>query len=86
MKRIALLLLMVAGMSSYARGGDTLPVRGFCIAAPSPDELATESGLSETDVKRLVKVCRENNIRLIPQINLLGHQSWAEEKGKLLAV
>jgi len=115
------LLLMVAGMSSYARGGDTLPVRGFCIAAPSHDEmdqfirfikeelsprninvlvlrvdynyrfkshpeLATESGLSEADVKRLVKVCREDNIRLIPQINLLGHQSWAEETGKLLAV
>lgn len=33
--------------------------------------------LSKDDVKKLVTVCKKHNIRLIPQINLLGHQSWA---------
>jgi len=40
--------------------------------------------LSRADVKKLVSVCRKNNIRIIPQINLLGHQSWAGEIGNLL--
>ncbi len=51
----------------------------------SHPELADPSGLSESDVKQLVEVCRKNNIRLIPQVNLLGHQSWAERTGKLLS-
>lgn len=33
--------------------------------------------LSKADVKKLVSTCKKHNIRLIPQINLLGHQSWA---------
>jgi Glycosyl hydrolase family 20, catalytic domain len=49
-------------------------------------ELASPSGLSEADVKKLVAVCRTNHIRLIPQINLLGHQSWQRSNGKLLQV
>ena len=101
--------------------GESLPVRGLCIAAPSPreltgfieliadefaprklntlilrvdynyqfksrPELASSSGLSQTDVKQLVTVCRTNGVRLIPQINLLGHQSWHGSVGKLLQV
>ncbi len=31
--------------------------------------------LSEADVKKLLNVCRKNNIRLIPKMNLVGHQS-----------
>lgn len=49
-------------------------------------ELIGGNPYSENDVKKLVKVCRENNIRLIPQINLLGHQSWQSTLGKLLEV
>jgi hypothetical protein len=87
-----------------------LPVRGFCIAAPEPDQLEpfiqfidNELGprkvntlvlrvdwnyqyqsypqlqdsvaLSVSEVKQIVKACRKHNIELIPQINLLGHQS-----------
>jgi hypothetical protein len=52
----------------------------------SHPELVGEHPYSEADVKKLVKVCRENNIRLIPQINLFGHQSWATKVGKLLEV
>ncbi len=50
----------------------------------SHPELVGDNAYSEADVKKLVKVCRENNIRLIPQINLLGHQSWQSKLGKLL--
>lgn len=31
--------------------------------------------LSLDDVKRLVAVCRKNNIKLVPKMNLIGHQS-----------
>src|SRR5215213_9592458 len=47
-------------------------------------ELAGTPALSQTEVKKIVKACRQNNIRIIPQINLLGHQSWAGQIGKLL--
>src|SRR5258708_24578299 len=50
----------------------------------SRPEMAHPSGLSKLDVKKLVEVCRTNRIRLIPQINLLGHQSWQTNMGKLL--
>jgi len=32
----------------------------------------------------MVAICKKNNIRIIPQINLLGHQSWKERPNKLL--
>ncbi len=52
----------------------------------SHPELKGENPLTENDVKKLVKVCKENNIRLIPMINLFGHQSWHSKPGKLLEV
>lgn len=120
MKKIAFFINLLF-FASLVYCQDTLPVRGFCIAAPDKpnldrfikfvdEELATrkvntlitridfnyefkshpelrdEGALSLADVKRLVAVCKKNKIRLIPQINLLGHQSWAGKTGKLLAV
>ncbi len=52
----------------------------------SHPELVGNNPYSESDVKKLVKVCQENDIRLIPQINLFGHQSWHGTVGKLLEV
>jgi hypothetical protein len=52
----------------------------------SHPELRDSVALSETDVKKLVAVSKSNGIRLIPQINLLGHQSWAGRIGNLLKV
>jgi hypothetical protein len=49
-------------------------------------ELRSDNPLTEKDVKTLVRTCKELNINLIPQINLLGHQSWETETGKLLEV
>ncbi len=50
----------------------------------SHPELIDSFALSKADIKKIVAVCRKNNIRAIPQINLLGHQSWANHTGKLL--
>jgi hypothetical protein len=49
-------------------------------------ELRDSIALSKNDVKKLVAACRKNKIRLIPQINLLGHQSWANKVSNLLRV
>lgn len=49
-------------------------------------ELRDSNALSKQDVKKLVVTCQELGIRLIPQVNLLGHQSWASELGNLLEV
>jgi hypothetical protein len=96
-----------------------LPIRGFAIAAPLPNEvdrfvkfikeefaprginllllrvdfnyqyqsypkLRDSIALSKADVKKLVDVCSKNKIKIIPQINLLGHQSWASTTTSLL--
>jgi len=52
----------------------------------SHPELRDEDALSKADVRKIVKACRKGGIRVIPQINLLGHQSWQSELGKLLEV
>ena len=52
----------------------------------SHPELIGTNPYSEEDVKKLVEVCKKNNIKLIPQINLFGHQSWHSTPGKLLEV
>ncbi len=52
----------------------------------SHPELIGNNPYSKNDVKKLVKVCQENNIRLIPQINLFGHQSWQSNAEMLLKV
>ena len=123
MKRYFAFLLLLAFNVLHAQKNidSILPVRGFCIGAPSTKEvdrfvkfideelaprrvntlilridynyqykshpeLADSNALSKDDVKKLVKVCRKNDINLIPQINLLGHQSWANKTDKLLTV
>jgi hypothetical protein len=52
----------------------------------SHPELRDSFALSKDDVKKIVAVCKKNSIRLIPQINLLGHQSWAGQVSNLLRV
>lgn len=47
-------------------------------------EVANPNGLSKDDVKKLVAAAKQANVRLIPLINLLGHQSWAKNTGALL--
>ena len=52
----------------------------------SHPELIDSFALSIADVKKMVSACKKNNIQIIPQINLLGHQSWANHTNKLLTV
>ncbi len=49
-------------------------------------DMRDEGALTEKEVKKLVRAAREHGIALIPQINLLGHQSWAGKIGRLLEV
>ena len=52
----------------------------------SHPELRDSVALSLAEVKKLVNACKAQGIRIIPQINLLGHQSWASTTGNLLRV
>jgi hypothetical protein len=47
-------------------------------------ELRDGSALSKEDVKKLVAACKSGGIRIIPQLNLLGHQSFGRTLGNLL--
>jgi hypothetical protein len=122
-KVACLLLMILISVTVFAQRkiNNLLPVRGLCIAAPTPanvdsfvtfindelpshyvntlilridyryqykshPELIDSPALSYDDVKKIVKAAHKNHIRLIPQVNLLGHQSWANKPGKLLAV
>ena len=68
------------------RGVNTLVLRvDYNYQFQSRPELRDGAALSREDVKKLVVVCRKNGIHLIPQINLLGHQSSGKTLGSLLA-
>jgi len=52
----------------------------------SQPELRDSIALSKADVKKIVNACKNAGIKIVPQINLLGHQSWASNLGNLLEV
>ena len=52
----------------------------------SHPELRSGNPLTEQDVKKMAAAFKEAGIRIAPQINLLGHQSWAKNTGNLLRV
>ena len=52
----------------------------------SHPELRDEVALSRDEVKKLVASSKQHGIKIIPQINLLGHQSWGTETENLLTV
>jgi len=117
--KLLLATVWICTLCSAQTADSTLIVKGFCIAAPSPERLEEflsfmeddlagngintlvlrvdfnyeydsypnlrdKEALSHKQVKILVRTARENDIRLIPQVNLLGHQSWAGRIGNLL--
>lgn len=47
-------------------------------------QLRDPDPLTKEDAKKIVAVCRKHNIQIAPQVNLLGHQSWAETTYALL--
>jgi hypothetical protein len=50
----------------------------------SRPEMADPGGLSTGQAQKIAAACRQHGIRIIPQINLLGHQSWQSNCGRLL--
>ena len=67
------------------RSVNTLILRvDFNYQYESHPELRDSGALSKKEVKRLVAVCKKNNISIIPQVNLLGHQSWARQNRKFI--
>src|SRR4051812_30682454 len=117
-KSLCLLLAATLHLSAAEKPADkTLPVRGFCIPAPSANrvdefikfieeelaprsvnalilrvdytyqyascpEIADKGGLSKEQAKKIADACKKHQIRMIPLINLLGHQSWQSNCGK----
>ncbi|MCF8380897.1 MAG: family 20 glycosylhydrolase [Bacteroidales bacterium] len=123
MKLFLVIILTLSSNLIYAQNSakpkETLPVRGFCIAAPNHDDfndflkfvvkdlavnnvntlilridfnyeyesypnLRSRNPITKDQAKKLVKKAKKHHIRIIPQINLLGHQSWETSLGKLL--
>lgn len=52
----------------------------------SRPEMAEPGGLNHEDARKIAEACKRAGIRLIPQMGMLGHQSWAKDTGKLLTV
>ncbi|HUT36460.1 MAG TPA: family 20 glycosylhydrolase [Planctomycetota bacterium] len=50
----------------------------------SRPDFADPAALGKAEVGQIAKACQEKGIQLIPQINCLGHQSWAANTAKLL--
>ena len=50
----------------------------------SHPELNMENGITKETVKSLVAACRAHKIRLVPEFQSLGHQSWAAKTFPLL--
>ncbi|WP_026809796.1 family 20 glycosylhydrolase [Arenibacter latericius] len=68
-------------------GINTLVLRvDYNYAYESRPELRGKAPLNKSQVKQMVAAAKKHEIKLIPQVNLLGHQSWAEQNSKLLEV
>jgi hypothetical protein len=69
-----------------APGGiNTLVLRvDYNYAYESYPNLRDENPLTKKQVGKLSKAARKLGIDIIPQVNLLGHQSWAGNLGRLL--
>ena len=50
----------------------------------SHPEVTDTDALSEEQVKQIVAACHDAGVRLVPLVNLLGHQSWAAQTFGLL--
>lgn len=50
----------------------------------SHPEVVDSDALSKADIQAIVAACKDAGVRLIPLINLLGHQSWAAQTFGLL--
>ena len=56
----------------------------YDFAYDSHPELHSANAITKANVRKLVQTCRKHKVRLIPQFQCLGHQSWAETTFPLL--
>ncbi len=56
----------------------------YSYAYASHPELRTPDPITQAHARRLAQACRVEGIRLVPQFQCLGHQSWAERTAPLL--
>lgn len=69
------------------QGINTLVLRvDYRYAYKSRPELRNRNPLTDVEVKKIVAICKKLNINIVPQVNLLGHQSWHSKHTKLLEV
>ncbi|MCB1126733.1 MAG: family 20 glycosylhydrolase [Verrucomicrobiae bacterium] len=81
---VAALVGFIRGPLSQA-GVNTLVLEfGYRFDYQSRPEFADPSAPGKAEVREILTACRENGIELIPQINCLGHQSWAKRNDRLL--
>jgi hypothetical protein len=67
------------------RNLNTIVLRiGYNYQYKSRPELVGDDALSKKEVKKIVKACKAGGIKIVPLVNLLGHQSWYAKVGKLL--
>lgn len=52
----------------------------------SRPEMAAPWAISKKEARHFTEICHANGIRPIPQINCLGHQSWAKITDRLLTI
>lgn len=71
---------------SLAKAGvNTLVLEfGYRFDYQSRPEFADSSAPGKAEVQRILKACQHAGIEVIPQLNCLGHQSWAKRNGRLL--
>lgn len=69
------------------RGINTLVVEvNYNFYWKSHPELAADDGLTFQTARAIAKACRDNGIRVIPNFNCLGHQSYGKKTMALLKV
>ncbi len=51
-----------------------------------PELIQTENPITKKGAKKFAEICKAHGIKIIPQFQSLGHQSWAENTWKLLTV
>lgn len=49
-----------------------------------PELIQTDNPITKSAAKKFAAICKDHGIKIIPQFQCLGHQSWAENTWKLL--
>ena len=77
---------LTAVVGSLARGGVNVIVGeiNYGYQYQSHPELRAGNACSSEQIKKLLLECRMFNVRLIPQFQCLGHQSWKTQTAPLL--